>query len=119
MSPSSSLGKGRLLQGRARWRHGFVAFAFAFAVASSARPAAAAPIVFEADVPASGPDHFFLELDVPAGIEEIEVRHDDLSDANILDFGLDELLRCPGDQGVGLPDAEGAEDRRESRARLS
>lgn len=31
-----------------------------------------------------------LELDVPEGTQEIEVRHDDLSGANILDFGLDD-----------------------------
>lgn len=46
--------------------------------------------MFEADVPADGPDHFFVEFDVPAGTEEIEIRHDDLSEVNILDFGLDD-----------------------------
>lgn len=50
----------------------------------------AAPIVFDADVPADGPDHFFLEFDVPEGTQEIEVRHDDQSEANILDFGLND-----------------------------
>jgi hypothetical protein len=39
-------------------------------------------------VPADGPDHFFLDFDVPAGTKEIEIRHDDKSDVNILDWGL-------------------------------
>lgn len=46
--------------------------------------------MFDGEVPADGPDHFFLDFDVPEGTQEIEVRHDDLSDANILDFGLDD-----------------------------
>ncbi|MBX3208462.1 MAG: CehA/McbA family metallohydrolase [Labilithrix sp.] len=37
-----------------------------------------------------GPDHFFVEFEVPPGTAELEVRHDDLSDVNILDFGLDD-----------------------------
>jgi hypothetical protein len=61
----------------------------AFAALSlSPCPALAAPLVFDGDVPAGGPDHFFVDFDVPAGIKEIEVRHDDESDANILDWGL-------------------------------
>lgn len=50
----------------------------------------AAPIVLEGDVPADGPDHFFVDFDVPAGIEEIEIKHDDLSEANVLDFGVND-----------------------------
>lgn len=50
--------------------------------------AEAAPIVLEGDVPTGGPDHFFLDFEVPAGTKEIEIAHDDLSEANILDFGL-------------------------------
>ena len=34
--------------------------------------------------------HFFVEFDVPEGIVEIEVQHDDLSSENILDWGLDD-----------------------------
>lgn len=45
---------------------------------------------FDGDVPAGAETHFFLPFEVPAGIAEIEVRHDDLSDANILDWGLDD-----------------------------
>jgi MYXO-CTERM domain-containing protein len=48
----------------------------------------AAPIVKEGDVPNDGLDHFFVDFDVPAGTKEIEIKHDDLSDTNILDFGL-------------------------------
>lgn len=39
-------------------------------------------------VPAGAPDHVFVDFEVPAGIVEIEVRHDDLSDDDILDWGL-------------------------------
>jgi hypothetical protein len=41
-------------------------------------------------VPEGEETHFFLPFDVPAGTAEIEVRHDDLSAANILDWGLDD-----------------------------
>jgi uncharacterized protein (TIGR03382 family) len=50
----------------------------------------AAPVVLEGDVPTDGPDHFFVDFDVPAGIEEIEIKHDDLSEANVLDFGVND-----------------------------
>lgn len=56
----------------------------------AASVASAAPIVLEGDVPTGGPDHFFVEFDVPAGIEEIEIKHDDLSEANVLDFGVND-----------------------------
>jgi hypothetical protein len=62
--------------------------AFAASVAFAARNAAAAPLVIDGVVPADGPDHFFLDFDVPAGTKEIEIRHDDKSDVNILDWGL-------------------------------
>lgn len=42
------------------------------------------------EVPAGTETHFFLPFDVPQGVAEIEVRHDDLSEANILDWGLDD-----------------------------
>ena len=45
---------------------------------------------FDGDVPMGGPDHFLIPFTVPAGIVEIEVRHDDLSDENILDWGLND-----------------------------
>jgi hypothetical protein len=68
----------------------FLGAAFFLVVLAGSGRAEAAPIVFDADVPADGPDHFFLEFDVPEGTQEIEVRHDDQSEANILDFGLND-----------------------------
>jgi hypothetical protein len=47
-------------------------------------------LTFDGPVPADGPDHFFLPFDVPAGTQEIEIKHDDLSKDNVLDFGLDD-----------------------------
>lgn len=32
--------------------------------------------------------HFFVDFDVPAGTKELEISHDDLSEDNILDWGL-------------------------------
>ena len=48
------------------------------------------PIHIEGNVPDGPETHFFLEFQVPEGIVEIEVQHDDLSSANILDWGLDD-----------------------------
>lgn len=45
---------------------------------------------FEGDVPAGGPDHFFVPFDVPPGTAELRIEHDDLSTSNILDFGLED-----------------------------
>lgn len=47
-------------------------------------------IHLEGTVPEGSETHFFVEFEVPEGIVEIEVRHDDLSEANILDWGLDD-----------------------------
>ena len=44
-------------------------------------------LVFDGEVPAEG-DYFEIAFEVPAGTAEVEVRHDDLSEANILDWGL-------------------------------
>jgi hypothetical protein len=52
--------------------------------------AADTSITLDGDVPADGLDHFFLPFEVPVGTAEIEILHDDLSDANILDFGLND-----------------------------
>lgn len=53
-------------------------------------PAAAAETTqqLKGQVPADSLDHFFVPFDVPPGTREIEVAHDDLSDDNILDWGL-------------------------------
>jgi hypothetical protein len=47
-------------------------------------------IPIDGEVPQGEETHFFLPFDVPAGTAEIEVRHDDLSSTNILDWGLDD-----------------------------
>jgi hypothetical protein len=47
-------------------------------------------LTFEGDAPTGGPDHFFIPFDVPPGIVEIQVRHETLASANILDWGLDD-----------------------------
>lgn len=47
-------------------------------------------IPLDGDVPPGDETHFFLPFEVPDGIAEIEVRHSDQSDANILDWGLDD-----------------------------
>jgi hypothetical protein len=47
-------------------------------------------ITLEGEVTAGEETHFFLPFEVPEGTAEIEVRHDDLSAANILDWGLDD-----------------------------
>ncbi len=52
--------------------------------------------LIEGDVPSKGPDHFFVPFEVPPGTREIEIAHDDLSDANILDFGLDDAAGYRG-----------------------
>jgi hypothetical protein len=46
--------------------------------------------VFDGEVPTGAETHFFVPFEVPEGIVEIEVRHDDLSSVNILDWGLDD-----------------------------
>lgn len=57
----------------------------------STLPARAAETVIDlsGEVPDDEARHFFLEFDVPEGIQEIQVQHDDLSADNILDWGLD------------------------------
>jgi MYXO-CTERM domain-containing protein len=52
--------------------------------------AAETSLVFDGGVPVSPEDHFRIPVHVPEGTVEIEVRHDDLSDANILDWGLED-----------------------------
>ncbi len=47
-------------------------------------------LVLTGEVPAGPETHFFVPFEVPAGIVEIEIRHDDLSSENILDWGLDD-----------------------------
>src|SRR5690606_31648728 len=72
----------------ARYAGGVRTFLFASLLLAPASALAQEPIVLEADVPADAPPYFEVPFEVPAGIVEIEVRHDDLSEANILDWGL-------------------------------
>lgn len=46
--------------------------------------------VFDGTVPEDGERFFWIPFEVPAGAVEIEVVHDDLLEANILDWGLHE-----------------------------
>jgi hypothetical protein len=61
-------------------------------------------LTFDGDVPTEG-DFFVIPFDVPAGTVEIEVRHDDLSDMNILDWGV---LDPGGFRGYGGGNTEPA-----------
>ncbi|MFO0547652.1 MAG: CehA/McbA family metallohydrolase [Polyangiaceae bacterium] len=45
-------------------------------------------LVLDGVADAGEPDHFFVDFDVPAGTAEIQIEHDDLSDTDILDWGL-------------------------------
>jgi MYXO-CTERM domain-containing protein len=45
-------------------------------------------IAIAGEVPSDDARHFYLPFTVPPGIVEIEVQHDDLSEQNILDWGL-------------------------------
>ncbi|CAA0121221.1 Uncharacterised protein [Halioglobus japonicus] len=47
-------------------------------------------IQISGEVPAGEETHFFLPFQVPEGVAEIEIHHDDLSSENILDWGLDD-----------------------------
>lgn len=47
-------------------------------------------LTFAGELPEEDEDFFFLAFDVPDGVREIEIRHDDLSEENILDWGLDD-----------------------------
>lgn len=63
--------------------------ALLFGVAAVALPASAQDTVLtlEGEVPSEG-DYFLVPFEVPAGIAELEIAHDDLSEANILDWGV-------------------------------
>ncbi|MBM4379107.1 MAG: PHP domain-containing protein, partial [Deltaproteobacteria bacterium] len=66
--------------------------------------AAAAPLVLEGDVPDDGSPFLEVPFEVPAGTREVEVRHDDLSEANILDFGLHDASGAFRGWGGGNPE---------------
>ncbi|MGE0787278.1 MAG: CehA/McbA family metallohydrolase [Sandaracinaceae bacterium] len=75
-----------------------------FAILSFASPAAA-QIVLDDDVPDDGSEFVLVPFEVPAGTVEIEIRHDDGSDANILDWGV---LDPDGFRGWGGGNSEPA-----------
>lgn len=56
-------------------------------------------------VPADGPDHFFVEFEVPPGCVEVEVRHAAGSQSDVLDWGLEDPN---GSRGWGGGNAEPA-----------
>jgi hypothetical protein len=66
------------------------AFVTAFCFVLLAPTAANAQIVLDGEVPDTAGSFFFLPFEVPEGTVEIEVSHDDLSEENILDWGLDD-----------------------------
>jgi hypothetical protein len=70
--------------------HRPITAALCLALAGSSSVAfAAEPLVFEGEVPEEG-NFFDVEFQVPAGTEELEIRHDDLASENILDWGLED-----------------------------
>lgn len=83
---------------------------------ASALPAlglAQAPVVltFDGLVPSGSETHFFVPFEVPPGIVEIEVRHDDLSSDDILDWGLEDVAGFRGWGGGNSEPAVVAADR--------
>ncbi len=69
-----------------------VHWSFALCLLALAMPARAQeePLVIEGVAPDGPETHFFLDFEVPAGTAEIEVRHENLTPANTLDWGLDD-----------------------------
>jgi hypothetical protein len=65
-------------------------------VLASSAASAQTPIVLEGTIPEGTPRYFSLPFTVPEGVREIEVRHDDQSEANILDWGLRDPARFRG-----------------------
>lgn len=50
--------------------------------------ASAQDLVLEDVVNEEGGDHLLVPFEVPEGVVELEIRHDDLSEENVLDWGL-------------------------------
>src|SRR5262245_10305833 len=68
----------------------WIVVAFSVSVRSTLALSQETVISLDGVVPEGEETPFFLPFDVPEGIAEIEVRHDDLSETNILDWGLDD-----------------------------
>jgi hypothetical protein len=56
----------------------------------AAASAAETTLFLDGEVPTGGADHFRVPFEVPAGTRELEVRHDDGSEVDILDWGLED-----------------------------
>ncbi len=65
-------------------------------VAGSSTASAQTTIVLDAAIPDGTARYFAVPFTVPEGIREIEVRHDDRSEMNILDWGLSDPMRFRG-----------------------
>src|SRR5947209_6665943 len=96
--------------------HLFAAVLFALVTPTIAR--AQTPIVIDGTVAAGTARYFTVPFTVPDGIHEIEVRHDDLSAANILDWGLRDPVQFRG-WGGGNTEAAIVSDSAASRSYLA
>ncbi len=65
-------------------------------IAAPSRAEAQTPIVLDATIAEATPRYFAVPFTVPEGTREIEVRHDDMSAMNILDWGLADPMRFRG-----------------------
>jgi hypothetical protein len=72
------------------------AFAAGIAAAPRVDAQTPAPIVLDGTIADGTPRYFGVAFAVPEGVREVEVRHDDLSEANILDWGLRDPTRFRG-----------------------
>lgn len=75
-----------------------------FLVGALPAHAAAQQFVFDGNVPATNGDFFYLDFTVTAGVQEIEIRHSDLSSNNILDWGVDDADGAFRGWGGGNPE---------------
>lgn len=83
-----------------------------------AQSASDTTLTFDGEAPESGPDHFLVPFEVPEGTAEVEVRHDDLSTTNILDWGLLDPAQSRG-WGGGNEEPAIVGERAASRSYLS
>ncbi|MBP6830279.1 MAG: PHP domain-containing protein [Deltaproteobacteria bacterium] len=77
-------------------RHHLAAALAACLVALPSLASAQTPIVLDGPIPDGTARYFAVPFTVPEGIREIEVRHDDQSEMNILDWGLADPTRFRG-----------------------
>lgn len=82
-----------------------------------ASPVVAQPLVLEGSAEAEG-DFLHVAFEVPDGVAELEVAHDDLSDRNVLDFGLMSPSGFRG-WGGGNPEPAVVGERASSRSYLA